>query len=82
VGQEKEVSVVADDKTAYNNIRNLTELKAKDVVSIDYIVVPGGKNIARNISVEGSDTIGTQPDDMVVPGEGPATASEKDLAAQ
>lgn len=50
--QEKEISINTDDKTTYENIKSLDEIRPKDTVSVDYIVSPDGKNIARNISVE------------------------------
>lgn len=50
--QEKEITIDIDDKTTYENIQSLCQIQPKDVLSIDYIVSPDGKNIARNISVE------------------------------
>jgi hypothetical protein len=50
--QEKEINIATDDKTAYDNIKSIDEIKPKDTLSIDYIVSPTGKNIARNISME------------------------------
>lgn len=50
--QEKEVAITVDDKTTYENIKALLEIKPQDTVSVDYIVNPEGKNIAKNISVE------------------------------
>jgi len=50
--QEKEATVILDDKTTYENIKSLSEIKIKDTLSIDYVVSPEGKNIAKNISIE------------------------------
>lgn len=50
--QEKEIKIAVDDKTTYENTKSIAEIKQNDTVSIDYIVSPEGKNIARNISVE------------------------------
>jgi hypothetical protein len=50
--QEKEATINVDDKTTYENIKSIDEIKPKDVLSIDYIVSSDGKNIAKNISVE------------------------------
>lgn len=50
--QEKQININVDDKTTYENIKLIDEIKPKDTVSIDYIVSPDGKNIAKNISVE------------------------------
>jgi len=62
--QEKEIDVAVDEKTTYENIKSIEELKQNDAVSIDYIVTPDGKNIAKNISLE-------KPEEaMPVPAEG------------
>jgi len=50
--QEKEINIGTDAKTAYENIKSIDELKPKDAVSIDYLVTPEGKNIAKNVSLE------------------------------
>jgi len=49
---EKEISMNIDDKTTYENVNALDQIKPQDTVSIDYIVTTEGKNIAKNISVE------------------------------
>ena len=49
---EKEISISVDDKTTLENVKSLDEIKAKDTVSVDYIIVSEGKNLAKNISVE------------------------------
>ncbi|MBU3959189.1 MAG: hypothetical protein KKH29_03380 [Candidatus Omnitrophica bacterium] len=49
---EKEMSITVDDKTIYENVASLFEIKAQDNVGIDYIINPEGKNIAKDISVE------------------------------
>lgn len=49
---EKEITITVDDKTAYENRASLVEIKIGDSLSIDYIVNPDGKNVAKNISVE------------------------------
>lgn len=49
---EKEAKLNIDDKTTYENIKSLAELKALDTVSIDYIVSSDGKHIVKNISAE------------------------------
>jgi SET domain-containing protein len=50
--QEKDLSVIVDGKTTYENVKALTEIKPLDKLSIDYILTPEGKNLAKNISVE------------------------------
>jgi hypothetical protein len=49
---EKEMTINIDDKTTYENVKAIEEIKPLDTVSIDYIVDAEGKNIAKNISVE------------------------------
>lgn len=51
-GIDKEISINVDDKTTYENVKSIDEIKPSDAVSVDYIVSPEGKNIARDISVE------------------------------
>jgi len=65
--QEKEMLLGVDEKTTYENIKSLEEVKPNDTVSIDYIVSPEGKNIAKNISVEKAESI-------PVPAQEPAPA--------
>jgi hypothetical protein len=50
--QDKEIAINVDDKTVYENIKSIDEIKLKDTVSVDYIVGADGKSIARNLSVE------------------------------
>ncbi|MDD5166198.1 MAG: hypothetical protein PHQ57_02270 [Candidatus Omnitrophica bacterium] len=50
--EEKEIDIAVDNKTTYENIKSINELKIGDTLSIDYVVSPEGKDIARNISVE------------------------------
>jgi hypothetical protein len=49
---EKEINIELDDKTTYENVKSADEIKAMDTLSVDYTVSTGGKNIAKNISVE------------------------------
>lgn len=49
---EKEIAITVDDKTTFENVKAIDEIKALDTVSIDYAVSPDGANIAKNISVE------------------------------
>lgn len=55
--QEKEMPVSVDDKTVYDNLKSLDEVKPKDTLSIDYIVTPDNKFVARNISKEAVETV-------------------------
>jgi hypothetical protein len=49
---EKQVTMYVDDKTGFENIKSLADIKAQDTVSIDYTVGSDGKDLAINISVE------------------------------
>jgi len=49
---EKEISIIVDAQTLYDNISSLEQLRPGDPVSVDYIVNADGINIARNISIE------------------------------
>ena len=53
--QEKELVLVVDEKTTFENIKDFNELKLKDTLSIDYILGADNKNIAKNISLEKPD---------------------------
>lgn len=53
--QEKELVLVADDKTTFENVKGLDELKLKDTLSIDYAAGADNKNVAKNISLEALD---------------------------
>lgn len=50
--QEKEISIATDEKTVFENIKSLDEIKPDDTVSVDYIVTADGKNLAKNLSLE------------------------------
>ena len=69
-GIEKEISINVDDKTTYENVKSIDEIKPNDAVSVDYIVSPEGKNIAKDISVE-------QPKETEGSQETPPTLEEK-----
>ena len=49
---EKEINIDVDDKTSYENVKSVDEIKPQDTLSVDYMISPDGSNIARNISVE------------------------------
>lgn len=49
---EKEAAIYADEKTTYENVSSIADIKAKDIVSVDYVTGAQGSNVARNISVE------------------------------
>lgn len=49
--QEKELSVVVDASTVYENVAALEEIQPKDILSVDFLVTDS-LNIAKNISIE------------------------------
>ncbi|MFA5090556.1 MAG: hypothetical protein WC510_05970 [Candidatus Omnitrophota bacterium] len=49
---EKELTIHADSKTAYINVKSLLEIKPQDTLSIDYAVSSDGRNIAINVVLE------------------------------
>lgn len=49
---EKEIKISADENTAYENVKSIKDIKADDIVSVDYIFSPDGRYIAKNISIE------------------------------
>lgn len=53
--QEKELVLAVDEKTTFENIKDFSELKLKDTLSIDYVIEADNKNIAKNISFEKPD---------------------------
>jgi len=63
--QEKEATISVDDKTTYENIKSIEELKQNDPVSVDYIITPEGKNIARIISLEKPEENTAVPEEAV-----------------
>ncbi|MDD5409682.1 MAG: hypothetical protein PHC71_06295 [Candidatus Omnitrophica bacterium] len=59
--QEKDIVLGFDEKTSFENIKSFDEIKIKDTLSIDYIVGPDGKNMAKNISLESQDSSAPAP---------------------
>jgi hypothetical protein len=81
---EKEITITADEKTTYESANSLSDIAAKDNVSVDYIISPDGKNIAKNISLEKPESkepqkpeVATQPEVMPAqPETAPATPGQ------
>lgn len=59
--QEKDLVLVVDEKTTFENIKDFNELKLKDTLSIDYMIGVDNKNIAKNISFEKPDVLSSAP---------------------
>ena len=54
---EKEMVMDVDGKTAYENVKSLSDIKVGDAVSVDYLIDTSGNNIARNINVEKAEVL-------------------------
>ena len=59
--QEKNVVLSVDEKTTFENIKILDDIKVKDTLSIDYMAGPDGKNVAKNIGLESPDSSAAVP---------------------
>ena len=70
--QEKDLVLVVDEKTTFENIKDFNELKLKDTISIDYLIGVDNKNIAKNISFEKPDTGVSAPASAVENSQPPA----------
>jgi len=53
--QEKDINISVDDKTTYESVKSLDEIKIKNTLSVDY-TAKDGINIAKNISLEKGET--------------------------
>ena len=82
--QEKELVLAVDEKTVFENINSLGEIKIKDTLSIDYTIGADGKNIAKNINFENPNSSSnapaqavenTQPAEVAVQPPAPAEVS-------
>ncbi len=62
---EKEININADDKTTYENVKSVDEIKPQDTLSIDYIISLDGRNTAKNISVEKPEGAQTLPEETI-----------------
>ncbi|MCM8797013.1 MAG: hypothetical protein NC923_03940 [Candidatus Omnitrophica bacterium] len=72
-GQDKELSITVDEKTNYENISKIDEIKPGQNLSVDYYVLPTGKNIAMNISLEKTDEVVTTEEAASIKAEATAT---------
>jgi len=73
---EKEINIIVDDKTTYENVKSVDEIKPLDTLSIDYMISPDGRNIAKNISVERPESVPTLPQEGIKEEPGAATGLE------
>lgn len=58
---EKEVKILTDEKTNFENIKALADIKVKDTVSVDYVLTPDSKYLARLVSIEKPEEMLNQP---------------------
>lgn len=78
--QEKEIAVIVDGNTVFENVASLSEIKPNDTVTIDYMVSSDGKNIAKNINLEKPETEPTpvsEPTPEATPEAAPETSAEE-----
>jgi len=54
--QEKDLVIGVDSSTTYENVASFQEIKPNDNLSVDYILAADGKAIAKNISLEKSES--------------------------
>lgn len=80
--QEKDMLLAVDDKTTFENIKDFAEIKIKDTLSIDYVVLPDGKNIAKNIGLESPDSSAAVPAQVVEGIKSEAAIEEPAAAAK
>ena len=64
---EKELTISIDDKTKFENVKGLEEIKAQDTISVDYVVGANGVNLALDISVEKLEDMDAVPADLQEP---------------
>ncbi len=64
---EKQATVYLDSKTVFENVKSLEEIKAQDMVSIDYVVGADSRSLAVSISVEKPESL----DDLDIEGAAP-----------
>ncbi|HNW39458.1 MAG TPA: hypothetical protein PKI44_03410 [Candidatus Omnitrophota bacterium] len=74
--QEKEMDLAVDEKTTFENIKDFSELKLKDTLSIDYVTGVDNKNIAKNISYEKPDVVAVASENTAENKLPPAAALE------
>ncbi|MCX5704832.1 MAG: hypothetical protein NTZ92_02050 [Candidatus Omnitrophica bacterium] len=68
--EEKEMTIAANDKTGFENVRSLAQIQSQDTLSIDYKVTADGKNTAKNISVEKAQDTGIEGAVQAAPATG------------
>lgn len=77
--EEKELVLTVDQETKFENIGDLSGIKAGDTASIDY-VVKDDKNIAKNISIEKIELMPEAP--LPIQQEGQAVGTDLEKKAE
>jgi hypothetical protein len=87
--EEKQVTIATDDKTTFENVNSLAQIKTADTLSIDYAVDKDGKNLAKNISVEKPEEVNApeisvpvEPPMESLPGEATEAAQPSENSTQ
>jgi len=75
--QEKDIVILADEKTTFENVKNLDGIKLQDTLSVDY-TVSEGKNTAKNVSLEKPEL---PVESQEAPNEAPATETAPDTSS-
>ena len=52
---EKELPLIVDASTNFENVAGINDIKSGDYASVDYVAASDGKNLAKNISIEKPD---------------------------
>jgi hypothetical protein len=55
--EEREITVTVDEETAYENVESFAKIKPQDTLSIDYIIAPDAKCLAKLISFEKAESL-------------------------
>jgi hypothetical protein len=79
--QENELVLSVDEKTTYENVKSLSDIKPQSPAGVDYMVDPQGQNIAKNISIENIDSLNSEakPLEELAPKESkPDSEEQKD----
>ena len=74
--QEKELLLVVDESTSYENIKSLEDIQPKDNLSVDY-TLKDGKNVAKSISLEKPESSPAENSAVVAPPAETTTGTDK-----
>jgi hypothetical protein len=80
--QEQETRICADEKTVFENIKSLAQVKPKDALTIDYIVDAQGRNLATNITLEPPEAMPVSEEKSALPQAEDSAAAPNEAAPQ